>query len=76
MPACFQLKYNFQAVFTFLYIHLLAQVGERVAARMKQDLFVSILNQDVAFFDQERTGELLNRYYVTDFVLNYLDLGS
>ncbi|XP_068620128.1 mitochondrial potassium channel ATP-binding subunit [Battus philenor] len=53
-----------QAVFTFFYIHLLAQVGERVAAQMKQDLFVSIINQDMAFFDQERTGELVNRLTV------------
>ncbi|XP_063626535.1 mitochondrial potassium channel ATP-binding subunit [Cydia splendana] len=53
-----------QAAFTFMYIHLLAQVGERVASQMKQDLFVSILNQDMAFFDQERTGELVNRLTV------------
>ncbi|CAH2042661.1 unnamed protein product, partial [Iphiclides podalirius] len=53
-----------QALFTFLYIHLLAQVGERVAAQMKQDLFVSILQQDMAFFDRERTGELVNRITV------------
>ncbi|XP_061384306.1 mitochondrial potassium channel ATP-binding subunit isoform X2 [Danaus plexippus] len=53
-----------QAAFTFLYIHLLAQVGERVAAQMKQDLFGSILQQDIAFFDQERTGELVNRITV------------
>ncbi|XP_045502111.1 mitochondrial potassium channel ATP-binding subunit isoform X2 [Colias croceus] len=53
-----------QAVFTFFYIHLLAQVGERVAAQMKQDLFVSILQQDMAFFDQERTGEIVNRITV------------
>ncbi|CAH2235327.1 jg5897 [Pararge aegeria aegeria] len=53
-----------QAIFTFFYIDLLAQVGERVAAQMKQDLFLSILQQDMAFFDQERTGELVNRITV------------
>ncbi|XP_075981398.1 mitochondrial potassium channel ATP-binding subunit [Anticarsia gemmatalis] len=53
-----------QAAFTFFYIHLLSQVGERVAAHMKQDLFESILRQDMAFFDQERTGELVNRLTV------------
>ncbi|KAH9635881.1 hypothetical protein HF086_002441 [Spodoptera exigua] len=52
------------ALFTFMYIHLLSQVGERVAAQMKQDLFESILQQDIAFFDQERTGELMNRLTV------------
>ncbi|KAG6458871.1 mitochondrial potassium channel ATP-binding subunit [Manduca sexta] len=53
-----------QALFTFFYIHLLSQVGEQVAAQMKQDLFISILKQDMAFFDQERTGELVNRLTV------------
>ncbi|CAB3251091.1 unnamed protein product [Arctia plantaginis] len=53
-----------QATFTFLYIHLLSQVGERVATHMKQDLFESILRQDIEFFDRERTGELVNRLTV------------
>ncbi|KAL0820159.1 hypothetical protein ABMA28_006093 [Loxostege sticticalis] len=53
-----------QAAFTFFYIHLLSQVGEKVAAQMKQDLFESILHQDMAFFDSERTGELVNRLTV------------
>lgn len=53
-----------QALFTYLYIKLLALVGERVACQMKQDLFESILRQDMAFFDQERTGELVNRLTV------------
>ncbi|KAJ0173957.1 hypothetical protein K1T71_010103 [Dendrolimus kikuchii] len=53
-----------QAAFTFFYIHLLTQVGERVASQMRRDLFVSIMNQDMAFFDQERTGELVNRLTV------------
>ncbi|XP_013162582.1 PREDICTED: ATP-binding cassette sub-family B member 8, mitochondrial-like [Papilio xuthus] len=65
MPALKMISlYIGQAIFTFFYIHLLAQVGERVAAQMKQDLFVSILNQDMAFFDRERTGELVNRITV------------
>ncbi|KPJ10447.1 ATP-binding cassette sub-family B member 8, mitochondrial [Papilio machaon] len=65
MPALKMISlYIGQAIFTFFYIHLLAQVGERVAAQMKQDLFVSILKQDMAFFDRERTGELVNRITV------------
>nr|CAD7400173.1 unnamed protein product [Timema cristinae] len=55
------LLYVAQAGFTFVYIYLLSNVGERVATRMKQDLFSSILRQDVSFFDQQRTGELVNR---------------
>lgn len=53
-----------QAAFTFFYIHLLSQVGERVATQMRRDLFESIMNQDMAFFDRERTGELVNRLTV------------
>ncbi|XP_050352155.1 mitochondrial potassium channel ATP-binding subunit [Nymphalis io] len=65
MPALKMVSlYIGQAIFTFFYIHLLAQVGERVAAQMKQDLFISILQQDLSFFDQERTGELVNRITV------------
>lgn len=64
MPALTLVSYFGQALFTFLYIHLLAQVGEKVAAQMKQDLFVSIMKQDIAFFDRERTGELVNRLTV------------
>ncbi|KAJ8717438.1 hypothetical protein PYW08_005837 [Mythimna loreyi] len=56
--------YLAQAFFTFMYIHLLSKVGERVAAQMKQELFESILKQDMSFFDQERTGELVNRLTV------------
>lgn len=35
--------------------------GERVVARLRKDLFASILGQDIGFFDQTRTGELTNR---------------
>lgn len=66
----------FQAVFTFFYIHLLSQVGERVAADMKQDLFQSILDQDMSFFDQERTGELVNRYECFQRLMKHLIFGE
>ncbi|XP_077300096.1 mitochondrial potassium channel ATP-binding subunit [Arctopsyche grandis] len=56
--------YIAQSFFTFLYIHLLAEIGEGVACQMKRDLYASILKQDIAFFDQERTGELINRITV------------
>lgn len=42
---------------------MLAHLGERVAYNMKTDLFASILKQDIAFFDQQRTGEIVNRYF-------------
>lgn len=53
--------YIAQSVFTFLYICLLSSIGERVAAQMRKDLFAAIVKQDIAFFDKNRTGEIVNR---------------
>lgn len=36
-------------------------IGERIATRLRQDTYASILSQDLAFFDGARTGELVNR---------------
>lgn len=40
---------------------MLSNIGEKMAYQMKADLFSSILKQDIAFFDQHRTGEVINR---------------
>lgn len=53
--------YVLQSCFTFVYILLLSQIGEQMAARLRQDLFKQIVIQDMAFFDSNRTGELVNR---------------
>uniref|UniRef100_T1J598 Mitochondrial potassium channel ATP-binding subunit n=1 Tax=Strigamia maritima TaxID=126957 RepID=T1J598_STRMM len=53
--------YCIQACFTTVYIATLAVVGEELATRMRQELFSSILKQDIAFFDTHKTGELINR---------------
>lgn len=50
--------YLAQAFFTFIYIYTLSHVGERVAVSLRQDLFKSIITQDVAFFDKTRSGEI------------------
>lgn len=50
-----------QALFTFVYIYTLSGIGERIAMRLRQDLFKSVIMQDMAFFDRNRTGEILNR---------------
>uniref|UniRef100_A0A1B6CLY8 Mitochondrial potassium channel ATP-binding subunit n=1 Tax=Clastoptera arizonana TaxID=38151 RepID=A0A1B6CLY8_9HEMI len=52
--------YVAQAAATFIYISLLSNVGERLAARMKCTLFDSIIKQDIEFFDKKRTGELVD----------------
>jgi ATP-binding cassette, subfamily B (MDR/TAP), member 8 len=55
------LFFDFQSLFTFIYILLLSQIGEQMAAKLRQDLFKQIIIQDLSFFDENRTGELVNR---------------
>jgi ATP-binding cassette subfamily B protein len=50
-----------QAVFAMVRAWAFTVAGERVVARLRRDLFAAILGQDVAFFDETRTGELTNR---------------
>lgn len=50
-----------QAVFTMLRAWLFTVAGERVVARLRGDLYAAILGQEMAFFDNSRTGELTNR---------------
>ncbi|XP_043932060.1 ATP-binding cassette sub-family B member 10, mitochondrial [Protopterus annectens] len=35
--------------------------GQRIVARLRESLFLSILTQEIGFFDKTRTGELINR---------------
>ena len=54
----------FQGVLTFSYISLLGAVGERLASRLRKQLFESIITQDIAFFDTHKTGEIVNRFEI------------
>jgi ATP-binding cassette subfamily B (MDR/TAP) protein 8 len=54
--------YITQGVLTFIYISLLSSFGERLAARLRNSLFTSLVKQDVQFFDAHKTGELISRY--------------
>ena len=40
---------------------LFSIAGERAVARIRERLFKGILDQEIAFFDERRTGELTNR---------------
>lgn len=40
---------------------LFTRAGERIVARLRRDLFARLLDQEIAFFDQRRTGELTSR---------------
>lgn len=35
--------------------------GERIVSDLRRDLYAAIVRQDIAFFDERRTGELTNR---------------
>jgi ATP-binding cassette subfamily B protein len=50
-----------QAVATALRYVLFTTAGERIVARIKKDLYASLLRQEIAFFDERRTGELQSR---------------
>jgi ATP-binding cassette subfamily B protein len=50
-----------QAVATSLRYALFTIVGERVVTRLRADLFATLLDQEIAFFDERRTGELVSR---------------
>jgi ATP-binding cassette subfamily B protein len=50
-----------QAIFAMLRAWWFTVAGERVVTRLRGALYEAILHQDVAFFDETRTGELTNR---------------
>jgi len=50
--------------FTFWKAFLFIYAGERLAAKLRNDLFSQIIIQDVSFFDVNKTGELVNRLSV------------
>ncbi len=49
------------AVMTGFRQYLFTVAGERIVARLRQQLYASLVRQEVAFFDAHRTGELTNR---------------
>ncbi|WP_245920120.1 ABC transporter ATP-binding protein [Melittangium boletus] len=50
-----------QGVAMALRYYLFTTAGERVVTRLRQDLFQSLMSQEVGFFDERKTGELTNR---------------
>lgn len=48
-------------VFILFRAYLFTLAGERVVARLRNDLFVAIMRQEIGMFDVTRTGELINR---------------
>jgi ABC transporter fused permease/ATP-binding protein len=50
-----------QSVSIGLRMHLFTVAGERIVARLRTLLYERVLQQEVAFFDARRTGELVSR---------------
>jgi ABC transporter fused permease/ATP-binding protein len=50
-----------QALSIGLRMHLFTVAGERIVARLRKALYGRLLAQEVAFFDERRTGELVSR---------------
>ena len=50
-----------QALTSSLRYMFFTRSGERVVSRLRKDLYASILKQEVAFFDERKTGELTSR---------------
>jgi ATP-binding cassette subfamily B protein len=50
-----------QALAVALRYSIFTIAGERVVTRLRSDLFARLMAQDIAFFDETRTGELTNR---------------
>ncbi|KAM3916509.1 ATP-binding cassette sub-family B member 10, mitochondrial isoform 2-T2 [Leptodactylus fuscus] len=42
-------------------VYLMQTSGQRIVSRLRSSLFSSLMRQEVGFFDQTRTGELINR---------------
>ena len=49
------------SVAAFLRSWLFTLAGQRLVARIRSMLFNAIVQQEIAFFDAERSGDLLNR---------------
>ena len=58
-----------QGLFSSLRFYLFSVAGERVVARLRRNLYASLLSQEIAFFDEQRTGELTQRLAADTTVL-------
>ncbi|RYZ90284.1 MAG: ATP-binding cassette domain-containing protein [Proteobacteria bacterium] len=50
-----------QAIAGSLRYYYFSIAGERIVARLRSDLYKTVMQQDIAFFDSRRTGELMSR---------------
>ncbi|MEQ1724172.1 MAG: ABC transporter transmembrane domain-containing protein, partial [Pseudobdellovibrio sp.] len=53
--------FTLQAIASTIRYYLFTMAGERIVQRLRRDLYSSILKQEIAFFDFNKTGELISR---------------
>lgn len=61
--------FGLNGIFTALRSYLFTVAGERVVTRLRQNLYRSLVRQEIGFFDERRTGELTNRLAADTTVL-------
>ncbi|KAF8568315.1 hypothetical protein P879_05655 [Paragonimus westermani] len=59
LPETFTIFCAVLSLATFLYIGLLASAGERIAVRLRRALFRSLVYREMAYFDVQNSGKLL-----------------
>jgi ATP-binding cassette subfamily B protein len=50
-----------QAAASTIRYYLFTMAGERIVQKLRSDLYAHILNQEISFFDFNKTGELMSR---------------
>ncbi|MFN4082123.1 MAG: ABC transporter ATP-binding protein [Bacteroidia bacterium] len=55
------IQLSVQTIFSFMRIYLLTEVGEKSLADIRKDLYTNLLVQPMAFFSEQRVGDLSNR---------------
>jgi len=53
--------YFLSVITSFLSRSILAVLGERLVARLRNQLYDSVLHQEIGFYDEHKTGEIVSR---------------
>jgi len=53
--------YSLSVLFGFLRGAILGVIGERLVARLRKNVYESVLKQEIAFYDEHKTGEIVSR---------------
>jgi ATP-binding cassette, subfamily B, bacterial MsbA len=65
-----------RSLFSYASTYLLAWVGERVVVRLRRDIYEHLLSQSLAFFSEQRVGEIVSRISNDVLVIQYAVTGD